>query len=151
MQSGGPGYLLHQDTRQLQESSQRVELSTEISPFTINFKTYCWGFPGSSVVKNPPASAENTGLIPEPGRFHVPQSNKAHAPQPLNLCCRARETQLLKPTCSRACAPQQKKPLQWEAHAATREKATWSTEDPAQPKTNKQIKFFFNILLDLLL
>ena len=33
----------------------------------------CWGFPGSSVVKNPPASADE-GLIPEwrrsPGRWH---------------------------------------------------------------------------------
>jgi len=26
------------------------------------------GFPGSSVVKNPP---ENTGLIPDPGRSHM--------------------------------------------------------------------------------
>ena len=32
-------------------------------------------FPGGSVVKNPPASAGNTGLIPGLGRFHMPQSN----------------------------------------------------------------------------
>ena len=75
MQSSGPGYLLHHDTRQLQESSHGVELSTEISPFATNFKTYCWDFPGSSLVKNPSASAECTGLIPEPGRFHIPESN----------------------------------------------------------------------------
>ena len=30
------------------------------------------GVPGGSVVRNPPASAENTGLIPGPGRSHVP-------------------------------------------------------------------------------
>ena len=27
-----------------------------------------WGFPGGSVVKNPPANAEDTGSIPDPGR-----------------------------------------------------------------------------------
>ena len=33
------------------------------------------GFPGGTVVKNPPASAGNTGLSPGPGRSHMPQSN----------------------------------------------------------------------------
>ena len=33
------------------------------------------GFPGSSVVKNLPANAGDTGPIPDPGRFHMPQSN----------------------------------------------------------------------------
>ena len=28
-----------------------------------------WGFPGSSVVKNPPANAEDMGSIPVLGRF----------------------------------------------------------------------------------
>ena len=32
-------------------------------------------FPGGTVNKNPPASAGDTGLIPGPGRFHVPWSN----------------------------------------------------------------------------
>ena len=32
-------------------------------------------FPGGSVVKNPSADAGNTGLIPGPGRSHIPQSN----------------------------------------------------------------------------
>ena len=32
----------------------------------------CWlGFPGSSVVKNLPAKAEDTGLIPDLGRSHM--------------------------------------------------------------------------------
>ena len=34
-----------------------------------------WGFPGGTVVKNPPASAEDTGSSPGPGRSHVLQSN----------------------------------------------------------------------------
>ena len=42
------------------------------------------GFPGGSVVKNMPADAGVTGLIPGPGRSHMPWSNYAHAPQLLN-------------------------------------------------------------------
>ena len=33
------------------------------------------GFPSGSVVKNPPASAEDIGSIPDPGRSHMPRSN----------------------------------------------------------------------------
>ena len=33
------------------------------------------GFPGGSVVKNPPANAGDTGLIPGPGRSHMLRSN----------------------------------------------------------------------------
>ena len=32
-------------------------------------------FPGGTVVKNPPASAGDTGLCPGPGRSHRPESN----------------------------------------------------------------------------
>ena len=32
-------------------------------------------FPGGAVVKNPPASAGDTGSIPGPGRSHMPRSN----------------------------------------------------------------------------
>ena len=32
-------------------------------------------FPGGSVVKNPPASAGDTGSIPGPGRSHMPWGN----------------------------------------------------------------------------
>ena len=33
------------------------------------------GFPGGSVVKNPPANLGDMGSSPGPGRSHVPQSN----------------------------------------------------------------------------
>ena len=33
------------------------------------------GFPGGTVVKNPPASAGDTGSSPGPGRSHMPWSN----------------------------------------------------------------------------
>ena len=32
-------------------------------------------FPGGTVVKNPPANAGDTGLIPEPGGSHMLRSN----------------------------------------------------------------------------
>ena len=34
-----------------------------------------WGFPGGAVVKNPPASAGNTGSSPGPGGSHMPRSS----------------------------------------------------------------------------
>ena len=33
------------------------------------------GFPGGTVVKNPPTNAGDTGLRPGLGRSHMPQSN----------------------------------------------------------------------------
>ena len=33
------------------------------------------GFPGGTVVKNPPANAGDAGSIPGLGRSHMPQSN----------------------------------------------------------------------------
>ena len=33
------------------------------------------GFPGGAVVRNPPASAGDTGSSPGPGRSHMPRSN----------------------------------------------------------------------------
>ena len=34
-----------------------------------------WDFPGGAVVGNPPASAGDTGSIPDPEGSHMPQSN----------------------------------------------------------------------------
>ena len=54
------------------------------------------GFPGGSAIRNPPANAGDTGLIPwEDPICHW--ATKAHAPQLLSLCSRARELQLLSP------------------------------------------------------
>ena len=38
------------------------------------------GFPGGSLVKNSPANAGDMGLVPDPGRSHMPWSNWAHEP-----------------------------------------------------------------------
>ena len=56
------------------------------------------GFPGGTVVKNPPANAGDTGSSPGPGRSHMPWSNQAREPQLLSLCSRAHVPQLLDPT-----------------------------------------------------
>ena len=86
--------------------------------------TLAMGFPGGAVVKNPPANARDTGSSPGPRRPHMPRSNSAHEPQLLSLHSRAHEPRLLGPcaTATEACvprarAPQQEKPLQWDAHA----------------------------------
>ena len=45
-----------------------------------------WDFPGSAVDRNPPVNAGD-GLVPGPGRFHMPSwSNLACVPQLLNPC-----------------------------------------------------------------
>ena len=41
----------------------------------IEIRSGNWGFPGGAVVKNPPASAGDTGSSPGPGRSHMPRSN----------------------------------------------------------------------------
>ena len=40
-----------------------------------SFKTTPGGFPGGTVVKNPPANAGDTGSSPGPGRSHMLRSN----------------------------------------------------------------------------
>ena len=76
------------------------------------------------MVKNPPANAGDRSSIPDPGRSHMPRSNKAHALQLVSPHSRAQELQILSPratateaTCPRACALQQEKSLQREARA----------------------------------
>ena len=59
-------------------------------------------FPGSAVVKNPPANAGDTGLSPGPGRSYMPRSNQAHAPQLLSLSSTAHEPQLRSPRATTA-------------------------------------------------
>ena len=65
--------------------------------------------------KNLPANAGDMGSIPGLGRFHMPRGNKAHALEPMSCTYWAQ----VKPTEAqppRACALQQEKPLQREAH-----------------------------------
>ena len=66
-----------------------------------------WDFPGGPVVKNLPANVGDTGSIPGPGRSHTP------------WVTRLVHHSYWAPS-SRARAPQQEKPLQWEAHEPQR-------------------------------
>ena len=59
-------------TRQALNGQKKKNNNKTLPPWAI-FKN--WGFPGGSVVKDPPASAGDTGSIPGLGRFHMPRSN----------------------------------------------------------------------------
>ena len=102
------------------------------------------GFPGGSVVKSLVANSGDMGLIPDPGRSYMPQSNCGCASQLLNLCSRALGLQPLKPVHRRARAPRQEKPPQRELELPSPslqlEKSPHSKEDPAQPEINKLLK-----------
>ena len=71
-----------------------------------------WDFPGGTAVKNPLANAGDMGSSPGLGRSHMLWSNKAHEPQLLSLCSRARKPQLLslRPATTEACAPRARAP-----------------------------------------
>ena len=95
-----------------------------------------WGLPWRLSVKNPPANAGDTGLIPDPGKPHLLGGNQAHPPQLLSLCSRTQEPQLLsllavtaEAWAPRARAPRQEKSLQWEACAPQLEKARRSQKE----------------------
>ena len=55
-----------------------MDKQTEICPYNgilSSLKTEVKGFPGGTVVKNPPANAGDTGSSPGPGRSHMPRTN----------------------------------------------------------------------------
>ena len=54
-------------------------------------------FPGGSVVKNPPANAEDFGLIPDPGGSHMLQSSVNQCATAIEPVFTAWEPQLLNP------------------------------------------------------
>ena len=91
------------------------------------------GFPGGTVVENPPANAGDTGSSPGLGRSHMPRSSWAREPQLLSLrvwslCSATREAAIVRgprtAMKSGPCSPQL-------------EKALHRNEDPTQPKINK--------------
>ena len=80
-------------------------------------------FTGGPMVENLPASAGDTGSIPDSQRSHIPQSKSvchnywACTLEPGSCDYWSYVLQLLKPMLPRAHALQQEKPPQWEAHA----------------------------------
>ena len=113
-------------------------------------KWKCEGFPGGSVVKKPLANAGE--------RSHFLIQEDPHASEQLSPCATTIEPVLWSPGASptepaccnnqsshRVHAPQQEKPLQWEAHAPQLESSPLSLQlekslngnkDPRQPKIN---------------
>ena len=117
------------------------------------------GSPGGSVVKNPPVNAGDMGWIPGLGRSHMPWGNYSwhhsywdDALEPGSHKHWGCVLQPLKPRYHRDCALQQEKALQGKGHANTQcnwrvapalhnqRKTVCSSEDPAQPKINKNFK-----------
>ena len=91
--------------------------------------------------KNPPANAEDMGLIPDLGRFHmpwniqacVPQLQSSHSVEVSNCDYWARMP--------RACALQQEKSVQWETHTPQLESSAPSLQlEKAQQQRPSTIK-----------
>ena len=110
------------------------------------------GFPGGSAVKNLSANAGDTGLIPDPGRSHIPTKSVGHnywtgVPEP--------KSQNYRSPCPKGHAPQQETPLQWETCAPQwrtdpahhKRKSEQSNEEPVPPNINN---FFKQILILML-
>ena len=106
------------------------------------------GFPGGSVVKNPPANAGDMRWIP--GSREIP-----HATEQLSPCTTTIEpvlqspgiaaTEALEPVLCDKRRYRNKKPaspLERSLHSPRLEKHLLSNKDPAQPKVNKQNTFF---------
>ena len=97
-----------------------------------------WDFPGGAVVKNPPANAGDTGLLPGPGRSHMPRSNWARVPQLLSLRSGAHDPQLLSP-----CATTTEARTPWSPRSATGEATTMRSprtaakSNPRSPQLEK--------------
>ena len=86
-----------------------------------NFNKVFRGFPGVSVVKNPPANVRDMGSIPNSGRSHMPWTNYTCVPQLLSLCSRTWELQLLSPHALGSVFHKGEAPVMRSPHMATRE------------------------------
>ena len=100
------------------------------------------GFPGGAVVKNLPANAGDAASIPGPGRSHIAVeqlSSRATTTEPVvwgpgTVTAEPKPHNLLKPTCSRACAAQPERPPQGEGFTPHREKPA-QQRGPSTAKT----------------
>lgn len=68
----------------------------------VHFKSQMGESPGGPVGKKPPPMRGSTDLIPGPGRFYLPQGNKAGVPELLRLRSGSLEPQSRKPKSHRA-------------------------------------------------
>ena len=105
-------------------------------------RTSFWGFPGGSVVKNPPADAGDTCSIPGPEGSQVPRSKQARVSQLLRLCSRAAAAAAEAPG---AHALQQEKPAHPDQRGTptrhSRREARAAEKTQYSPSKQKLIKF----------
>ena len=94
--------MLYKNVLLFTEHSSHSEIIPITDLLVTPIRMWALDFPGGPVVGSLPANAGDTGLIPGPGRFQMPQ-----------VVC-ATTTEPLRP---KAWALQQQKPLQGEAHA----------------------------------
>ena len=86
-------YLLSEVTPDSFGQTSRCCFHTSYHPGLTYIARLIWkGFPGGSVVKNPPSKAGDMGSIPDPGRSHVSWSSTTIEPVPI-----AWEPQVLNP------------------------------------------------------
>ena len=95
------------------------------------------GLPGGSLVKKLLVNAGDTGLTPGLGRFHMPQSNKAHTPTTSEPLLQSLEAAAAGPAHPRAHAPQQEKSLHPRAGGSPPHPATREKPEQQQPSTAK--------------
>ena len=104
------------------------------------FRNLMEGFPSGSVVRNLPANAGDAGLIPWFRK--IPRASEQLSPWATTIESELQNSgaTTAEPMCPRVCAPQQEKPLQWEAsalqlesspHSLQLEKSLHCNEDPA--------------------
>ena len=97
------------------------------------------GFPGGSVVETPPANAVDNGLHPWFRKIpHAPEQLSPGTPQPLNLCSRAQELQLLSlhTPATESCKPYS---LCSEAREATAMRRSQLESSPCSPQLEKSL------------
>ena len=79
----------------LRDSTNMEDINFSLEKAKLETEYISKDFPGGSVGKKPPANAGDVGLVPDPGRSHMPQSNWAPTPQRLSLCSRTWQLQSL--------------------------------------------------------
>ena len=68
-------YVLPTAALMLQRQNWEVATRDHMAQYLVLNQKSLLGFPGDSMVKNPPASVGDMGSIPNPRRFYIPQSN----------------------------------------------------------------------------
>ena len=104
------------------------------------------GFPGGSVVRNPPDGAGDAGSTPDPGRPHTPRSQQVQASEVLSLCYKAGGPQPLKPELRRVPPCSATGEATVMRSPCSPQLGPHSHEDSTPPKTNKYLKKRISVL-----